>query len=494
MDNQPLNLLKPTTSLPPDPKDESWARKVAYFFVGLFCIVALIGGERLVQAARATDSVSSNSLRPKLGFFQTIKNLIFNTDPVLDGQADDRINILVLGIGGEGHDGPYLSDTNILVSIKPSTKEIALISVPRDLGVKINEYGWRKINAADAIGETRNPGHGGDYARQVFVDQFHLPIPYYVRIDFAAFQELIDAVGGVTVNVPNSFVDTQFPGPNNSYQTISFTAGEQTLNGTQALNYARSRHGNNGEGSDFARARRQQLILESLKAKLLSFGTLTNPLLIQKLYDSVVNHVDTNLNNAQLIYLAKLAKNYQGTIKSLVLDSSPRGFLVDTTGEQGAFILAPKTGNFDAINTAIASIFDASSTLAQQQAPPPVVDSTTAHPITPGGAVEIQNGTWRVGLAARIRQELEDKGFSILTIGNTLKRPQATTTIYTLNSRASSAVALQLAHVFNAPISSSLPDWLKENYDDPTTPEQEQGMKYNDQSDILVILGTDLKE
>lgn len=493
MDNPSLNLLKPTTSLPPDPKNESWVRKVAYFFVGLFCIVALVGGERLVHAARATDGAASNSLKPKLGFFQTIKNLIFNTDPVLDGQSDDRINILILGIGGEGHDGPYLSDTNIIVSIKPSTKEVALISVPRDLGVKINEYGWRKINAADAIGESKEAGHGGDYARQVFVDQFHLPIPYYVRIDFTAFQELIDAVGGVTVNVPNSFVDTQFPGPNNSYQTISFTTGQQTLNGVQALNYARSRHGNNGEGSDFARARRQQLILEALKAKLLSFGTLTNPLLIQKLYNSVTDHVDTNLDNAQLIYLAKLAKSYQGAIKSLVLDSSPRGFLVDTTGEQGAFILAPKTGNFDAINTAIASVFDASSTVAQ--APPPVVGSETAgHPVVAGSAIEIQNGTWRVGLAARIRQELESKGFSILTIGNTLKRPQATTTIYVLNSRASSAVATQLAHTFNAPISSSIPDWLKENYDDPATAEQEQGMKYNDQSDILVILGTDLKE
>jgi LCP family protein required for cell wall assembly len=329
------------------------------------CIIGLTGYWYYSEAMWAKNPAhDSKTLQPdKPWFLETVKNFIFSPSNVLSGQENDRINILLLGIGGSGHDGPYLSDTNIIVSIKPSTREVAMISIPRDLSAKINEYGYRKINDADAIGETKDPGNGGDYARKIFEQTFGMSIPYYIRVDFKAFIEMINTVGGVSITVPKSFVDTSYPGPNDSYQTVRFEAGPQEMDGDRALIFARSRHGNNGEGSDFARARRQQLVIEALKEKVLSFGTYTNPTTIKKLIDALSSNVRTNLDISQIIYLGNFAKDATSkNIKSLVLDDSPTSYLKSTIGQNGAYLLIPKTGSFDVINAAIAGIFDSTST------------------------------------------------------------------------------------------------------------------------------------
>jgi LCP family protein required for cell wall assembly len=267
MDEQSINLLKPQSLplTPPPKKKNRWV----IFFILAAAILGIIFFKNYL-AARSAMPYDPSILKPKkIGFLQSVKNFIFHSDNVMIGQTDDRINILLLGIGGSGHDGPYLSDTNIIMSIKPSTKEVAMISIPRDLAVKINNYGVRKINNANAFGELEQSGNGAEYARKVFEETFNISIPYYARVDFEAFKEIIDNVGGITVNVERSFTDLSYPGPNDSYQTISFQAGEQEMNGEQALIFSRSRHGSNGEGSDFARARRQQLMLSAFKKKLL---------------------------------------------------------------------------------------------------------------------------------------------------------------------------------------------------------------------------------
>src|SRR3989344_3153563 len=99
-----------------------------------------------------------------------------------------------------------------------------MISVPRDLGIKIPEYGWKRINEANSIGEGTQPGRGGNYARDIFAKTFNIDVPYYVRVDFKAFTEIIDNVGGIKVNVPRTFTDISYPCPNDSYQTIHFDA------------------------------------------------------------------------------------------------------------------------------------------------------------------------------------------------------------------------------------------------------------------------------
>jgi LCP family protein required for cell wall assembly len=123
-------------------------------------------------------------------------------------------------MGGVGHDGPFLTDTIILASIKPSKKQVALISIPRDMAAPIPDRGWGKINAANAYAEAQTAGEGGEEVRATLAKLFDLPIHYYVRVDFNGFMELIDKLGGVDVYVERSFIDNQFPtGKNGNVKT-----------------------------------------------------------------------------------------------------------------------------------------------------------------------------------------------------------------------------------------------------------------------------------
>ncbi|PIT88426.1 MAG: hypothetical protein COU29_01415 [Candidatus Magasanikbacteria bacterium CG10_big_fil_rev_8_21_14_0_10_36_32] len=492
-------------------------RKKNKFFL-YFIIVAIIVISIVVWGKQTSSNTSGNLsdestsltlLEPKKpGIFKSIKNFLFSSDDLLIGQKDDRINILLLGVGGYGHDGPYLSDTNIIVSIKPSTKEVSMISVPRDLGVQIENYGIYKINYADAFGESRYPGQGGEYARQIFNQTFNQEIPYYIRADFSAFKQIIDSVGGIDIEVKKSFIDQAYPGQNYSYQTISFNAGWQTMDGEKALQFARSRHGSNGESSDFARAKRQQQILVALKDKVLSFGTLANPVTIQKILESLSGNITTNFNFTQLVYLVNFFKDLNNlNIKNITLDDGPNGYLTSYITPTGMFILAPKSGNFDEIDALINNVFN-SNFIAQ---PPTALivhpsayvqtsglnnPSSTISKMTPFKTVnvEIKNGTWRVGLAARMQNLLSDSGFSVLNIGNSLKRPLPTTTFYLINRSVDNEAVVLLNKKLPGKISMELPDWLTNEYDDPTTTEDETGPKFNDQIDILIVLGTDTKE
>jgi LCP family protein required for cell wall assembly len=491
---QPINLLEPQNLELDEPKPKR--SKLFWLFFILVGILFIVGCNvyrdySLAKWPNEPESYDLKTLQPKnTGNLQTVKNFIFHSDNILEGQKDDRINILLLGIGGPGHDGPYLSDTNIILSIKPSTNEVAMISVPRDLGVTIGEHGVRKINSADSFGEAQAPGSGGEYARQIFAKTFGIDIPYYARVDFQAFQELVDEVGGVTVNVPRAFVDYEFPGPNFSYRTLSFDAGMQVMDGQRALDFARSRHGNNGEGSDFARSRRQQLMISALKEKLLSVGTYTNPVRIQSILQSLSNHITTNLNFGQMMYLASLAKDADKNLKMLVLDNSETGFLKSYIADSGAYILAPRTGNFDDINLAVENVFDSTKTKVAQNL------STENKSIFPSGKIQILNGTWRAGLAAKYQLGLQEKGFSTLPAANSPKRPIDVTTIYIVNSKISNDIVVALQKEIEAKVEKGLPAWMQEGNlaTNSTTEQTNPNLKFNTEADILIILGSDLSE
>jgi len=479
--NQPVNFLEPKNHQlhsADQPKRRWWLYFLLIIVIlgGVNCGIKKLTLAGLPENASAYDPIT---LKPKnVGFLQTVKNFIFSPESVLAGQSDNRINILLLGMGGPGHDGPFLTDTNIIVSIRPKQNEVAMISVPRDLGANIPGYGIGKINAANSIGETKQKGTGGEFTRQIFEKVFNLNIPYYIRVDFTAFTEIIDAVGGVIIDVPNAFTDTMFPGPNDSYQTISFNTGKTLMNGQRALEYARSRHGSNGEASDFARARRQQQVLTALKEKLLTAGSYTNPITIQKMLSSLANHVTTNLNFGQIMYLASIAKEVNSPNKTLVIDNSTSGFLTSSINENGAFILSPKTGNFDNINNAITNIFNDEITLSTKNLTP----AKENMPVFPTAKIEIQNGTWHVGLAALYQDKLENKGFTVAYIGNCTMRPVTDTIIYTVNPNVSTSIITELAKELNAKTEKTLPAWITEKINATTT-------KYKLDSDVLIVLG-----
>jgi len=496
MEDNNIDLLKPINKGGNQPfyrnvdkPKRRWLFVIIFLGIILLCLSGLIIRDITLADRSNPMAYDPITLKPiNNGLMETVKNFIFNSGNVLEGEQDDRVNILLLGIGGAGHDGAYLSDTNIILSIKPSTKEVAMISIPRDLKIDIPGRGDQKINAVDAYGEMDSPGQGGEAARAFFAKTFNLDIPYYVRVDFSAFQEIIDTLGGVTVNVDKSFTDASFPGPNFSYKTVSFQAGQQTMNGEDALDYARSRHGNNGEGSDFARARRQQKIIAAVKEKILSAGTLIDPVKIKSIIDSLSNHVVTNLNLGQIVYLAELGRESSDNVKTLVLDNGVNSFLENFIAANGAYMLKPKTDNFDNIDNAINNVFQDAASLASST---PSNDNKKVVYYT-DARIEIQNGTWQVGLASRLEKQLDDDGFAITGIGNSSKRPIDKTVIYKINPNISADIITKLSEELKAQATTTLPLWLQDNYDDPQTATTEVGQKkYKTDTDVLVILGAD---
>ena len=300
-----------------------------------------------------------------------------------------RINVLLLGIGGQGHKGPDLSDTLILASIDKDSKDVALVSIPRDL--------WApslgaKINAAYAFGQEKDKG-GLALAQKIVSDLFDLPISYAIRVDFNGFIKAVDLVGGLDIDVENPFTDTKYPiagkeddtcgyqietqeidgvvtviakdatgsaiivtDENNPficrYETISFDMGPTHMDGTTALKFVRSRQGTNGEGSDFARSRRQQVVLDAFRSKVLSLETLLDPGKLFGLAATFGESFETDIEQSRFLDFYKLSKKLSGT-DHVVLGDLGKGqsvFVVGAPGKYGAFVLVPKNDDWKIIS------------------------------------------------------------------------------------------------------------------------------------------------
>ncbi|MBI4133349.1 LCP family protein, partial [Candidatus Uhrbacteria bacterium] len=421
----------------PDPS------KKKFFLVVKVCaiVVAVLG---VFAALAASNVISDEHPLSQIPFVKRVRQLIRSADRSLDGERDDRINILLLGMGGVGHEGPYLTDTIILASIKPTTRQVALISIPRDLAVPIPDYGWYKINHANAYGEARARESGGELVRTVLSDVLDMPIHYYVRIDFDGFMKLINDLGGIDVYVERGFVDTSYPtGENGNVRTLAFDAGWQHMDGGSALEFARSRHGSNGEGSDFARARRQQKILQAVKSRVFSLGTLRSPAKVSSVMEALSEHVKMNFSPWELLALARLAGTFDATSPiTEVLDDDTDGFLVATIGADGAYLLVPRHNDWNPVRTFIQNIF---------------TNGTGALATTAPIRIELQNGTTITGLAARTAAELEAAGFQVVRLGNAPTRTYTRTIIYDLSRGEHEAAQNELQQLLNAEVRNSAP-------------------------------------
>lgn len=343
-------------------------RRVVSIGGGAVLIILIVSGWLAYRAISVVNTKKIGDDGKKQGFFQQISHILGAGDQQLQGEAEDRINMLLLGIGGPGHDGPYLTDTMIVASIKPSTHQVAMLSIPRDLVVNVPGYDYRKINNVLSFGRDQAyPGGGEALTVKVVSDLLNIPIHYYARVDFQGFEEIIDKVNGVNVSVENTFADASYPTNNYGYQTIRFLKGVQTMDGATALKFARSRHGNNGEGSDFARARRQQKILVALKDKILSFGTLANPKKVSDILGALGSHSQTSMEVWEMLRLARMAGTFDADhIYNKVLDDGPAGLLKADTGLGGAFILVPKSKSYDDIRFLANNIFLAAAVTKEQ--------------------------------------------------------------------------------------------------------------------------------
>jgi polyisoprenyl-teichoic acid--peptidoglycan teichoic acid transferase len=280
----------------------------------------------------------------------TVVKLVIGRGAVLN-QTDGRTNILILGIGGGNHEGPDLTDTMMVVSLNPAAKSMTLISVPRDIW---SDTLQDKVNSAYHYGEAKKNGGGLTLAKVITEDIIGLPVHYGIVIDFSGFKNIIDLVGGIDVNVPIAFTDSQYPiaGRENDtcggdptfacrYQTVSFTAGPTHMDGDRALTYVRSRHAEGTEGSDFARSRRQQEVLLALKQKLVTASQLLNVRQDLALVKAVDNATDMDMTMGEFLTIGKIA----GSVKS---DKISRIAIDDLfisppqSAYGGRFVLIPK--------------------------------------------------------------------------------------------------------------------------------------------------------
>lgn len=341
------------------------------------------------------------------------------TDLVLRHQigvnsTDGRTQVLLLGNPGGTHEGPYLTDTVMVASINHKEKKAYLISLPRDLWVDKTKS---KLNAVYEIG--RSKGGSLSFAKQTAGEILGLPIHYGVRLDFRGFIKAVDELGGIEVLVHRSFDDYNYPieGKENDlcgyeekelelneeearklnvelgkhkffiapdgkvatdaadpvkgsqyfscrFEHVRFDQGETIMDGETALKYVRSRKGTNDEGSDFARAKRQQKILEAARGKILSFETLTDPDKLSFLIKTYGESIETDIPIIDILEFYKIVKGL-AQVESFVVDNSEKSRLPGerlpvliqppTQDFGGAYVLIPR-GGFDTVHQYVAKI------------------------------------------------------------------------------------------------------------------------------------------
>jgi hypothetical protein len=228
-------------------------------------------------------------------------------------------------------------------------------------------------------------------------------------------------------------------------------------------------------------------MLSAFKKKVLSTSTFLNPITLQKIISSLSRHIVTNIELGQIAFLADLGKDIDSdSIKHLVLDDGPNGFLKPIIGEGGAYLLAPKSGTFTDIEIAINTIFENTTTLSYTPTPTTASTKTTTTPsiAIPLAKIEIQNGTWKAGLAALKKQELETEKLFISAISNSTKRPIPTSTIYILNKNTPEKIIQTITKKISAPTSYSLPEWMQITYNENAS---------SSKPDIIIMLGEDTK-
>ena len=355
-------------------------------------------------------------------FYQKIYTPKNNHQP----QEKNTYNILLFGYGGGQHEGTYLTDTMMLFHLNLASKSAVLISIPRDLWVKLPTKDkspfYTKINA---VYQTElfpqnypdlDPKYLGDkrdanLAKFIVGGIFGLKVDNYVAIDFEGFKKAIDILGGVDVEVEKSFTDPAYPidgkekdlcdektenlfkqiepflkpgyNPEDKekllkdnqeldeflknatesphlafpcrYEKLTFKKGKTHMDGETALKFVRSRHAL-GDGGDFARARRQQILLQAVKDKILSLGFLTK---IIPLLDQLGEHLKTDLKLSEMEKLSQAGlKANQYQLKTYVLSTD--NLLDEAVSSDGQYILIPKAGqdNWQEIQKTIENIIE----------------------------------------------------------------------------------------------------------------------------------------
>jgi LCP family protein required for cell wall assembly len=268
----------------------------------------------------------------------------------LRGAKENQINILFLGVGGEGHiGGNYLTDTIILFVITPSTKKAAAISIPRDMIVRApDKKTFTRINALFAIPKDSKkfPGPMGiAYTKEAVENITGFPVQYFAVLDLTGLGKIVDALGGIYVRRLEDLEDSKFPDKNYGYETYKIEEGWRYLAGPEAVKYIRTRH---TLGGDFDRMRRQQEVAVAIAKKAAGLTSLTALPKILSLYGALKNNFATDLSLGELKELAGVGEAIRaGEVRLERIVGGPDGLLSSDTvvwGGKEAYVLKPKAG------------------------------------------------------------------------------------------------------------------------------------------------------
>lgn len=383
-------------------------------------------------------------------------------------------NILLIGIGGLGHDGENLTDTLMVASLNYKDNVVSMLSIPRDFYVENEAVGWgTRINSIYeyVLDETGNPDEAMNELRKEVENMLDIELHYYAKIDFQGFVDVVDAVDGISVEVEESILDQAYPTPYGSdtlYETFYLEAGIQNLDGETALKYVRSRH----NSSDFDRARRQQEVLAALKEKAFSLGVLANPNKIKDLYSALTQNFESDMSLAEMLNLLGFAQELTGdSIVSAVLNDEANkmgGFLYTPPREEGdPFYLTPYSGNLEELRL-FAQLFFYHPDIYRDQIP-----------------IEILNGTKEESLAGLTKMLLVRYGFNVVAYGNATRNKLQNTQIIPLETETNAQKLEETLEILPSLVHGDIVRNVPEEY----LPEN-----WQTEAEILLELGEDFAQ
>lgn len=377
-------VRRPTTENPPFPtptpqtaprltfdfetRKEPSSQKFLKFLLWPFLIALILGiayGSFLIFRVNRLGQEINPGLGNSTSLLKTLSEVATEKFPPLLGEEDGRINILLLGIAGEKKPGQNLTDTIIVLSLNPRERKVALLSLPRDLLVKIpGTQNIAKINSIYQVGLNENdkdPFRAVDLLKKTVSEITDLPLHYFVILNFDGFEKVIDSIGGINIISERDILDTRYPGPNYSYETFELKKGFHHLDGHTALKYVRVRHGD-PEG-DFGRAKRQQQVMQATKNRMFSASTWLNVFALGNLLEALGENIKTDIPPSRFGSFLNLGKKLDTqNINNFVVDAWKPTSLLRAThvtfGNAQAFGLLPRTGNWKEVREVARDIFD----------------------------------------------------------------------------------------------------------------------------------------
>jgi LCP family protein required for cell wall assembly len=313
-------------------------RVLRYALIGLAVLAVL----PVVVLALLTPAHVQSKFSPLSLAASAVKAAVDPTTTQLAGESSGRTNVLIYGMTLDG----LRTDSIMLASYYWQQKKLVTLNIPRDLYVN-DGYENAKMGEVYAYAkdrEPKNPEYPPNYVAQLISKEYGIPINYWVQFNMEGEIQLVSTLGGVYLNVPVGFTDCEYPTWDYSGYVRpcpSFTAGYQHMTGIQALEYSRSRHSlDNGQGTDFARSKRQAQVLAAVMNRVKQLGIVGNLGDIEKYLTILGQNVDTNMSTDEMVAMAKLFKSVNPTTDYLVGNwSFSSGFLCSAVTSAGADIV-----------------------------------------------------------------------------------------------------------------------------------------------------------